>query len=495
MKLKKLMAMLLSSAMFLSLFTGCSSEAEENGNAAGEDKVSETDEDIYTVRVWGYGDAKTDELEKVSEEISKITREKIGVNVELYRTIDTEKLNLALTSGEKMDLVCIHGTTADTLVSTGKLMPLDDLYAEYAKDAAALVNEEDLSSNKVNGKMYFLPTENDNARASGFCMRKDIVDELGIDISEIKTMDDMHDVLVQVKEAYPDIYPLVPTWAGGGMQGVFHIDDFCNGLAVLEDATTDDTTVTSLYETEEWQNFCKTMYQWQEEKLIMPDATTTTDNNPIATVGFASFENIKPGKDVENYKLYGKEVVFAEITPAIKNTSMVKGCWSIAAGCEKPEKAMELWNLMYTDSEIANLFINGVEGEHYVYTDDSKKFMALPEGVTDTGYSVLDWAWPNCTITGVWEGGDADLWEQLREFNDSAYASPALGFMFDTTNVVNEITACQNVQQKYLTPLQWGILNPDETIPVFLEELEDAGLKDIQEEAQRQLDEWLAENK
>lgn len=453
----------------------------------------QADDDVYTVNVWGYGEATSDELEKVSEAISEITREKIGVNVNLYRTIDSEKLNLALTSGEKMDLVCVHGLSASSLVSTGRLMELDDLYEEYAKDAAELVKEEDMAANKVDGELYFLPTNNDNARSSGFCMRKDIVDELGIDVSSIHSMEDMHDVLVQVKEAYPDLYPLVPTWANGGMQSVFHVDDLCSGLAVLADATTDDTTVTSLYETQEWQDFVATMYEWQQEGLIMPDATTTTDNNPIATVGFADFENIKPGKALENYKMYGKEVVFAELVPAIKNTDMVKGAWSIAAGCERPDKAMELWNLMYTDSEIANLFVNGIEGENYVYTDDTKTFVTLPDGVTDTGYSVLDWAWPNCTITSVWEGGDADLWDQLNEFNDTAIASPALGFMFDTSPVINEITACQNVQQKYASSLQWGILNPEEAIPQMMSELEDAGLRTIQEEAQKQLDAWLSE--
>lgn len=498
------MTILCGAVLAGSLLAGCGGQenAGDGGKAtvpegrketAGETDPAAVDSDIYTVRVWSYGESNSDELAKVSAAVSEITREKIGVEVELYRTIDTEKLNLALTSGEKMDLVCIYGLAASTLVSTGRLMELDELYTEYAKDAAALVKEEDMAANRVDGKLYYLPTNNDNARSSGFCMRRDIVDELGVDISSIHSMEDMHDVLVQVKQAYPDIYPLVPTWANGGMQGVFHMDDFCSGLAVLADATTDDTTVTSLYETSEWQDFVRTMYQWQQEGLIMPDATTTTDNNPIATVGFASYENIKPGKALENYKMYGKEVVFAQLVPAIKNTDMVKGCWSIAAGCERPDKAMQLWNLMYTDTEIANLFTNGIEGEHYVYTDETNTFLKLPEGVTDTGYSVLDWVWPNCTVTSVWEGAESDLWAQLNAFNDSAAASPALGFTLDTTPVINEITACQNVQQKYVSSLQWGILDPEEAILQFMSELEAAGLKTIQQEAQKQLDAWLSE--
>ena len=47
--------------------------------------------------------------------------------------MDSEKLNLALTSGEKWILVCNNGLTFSTLVSTGRVLPLDELFEEYAK--------------------------------------------------------------------------------------------------------------------------------------------------------------------------------------------------------------------------------------------------------------------------------------------------------------------------------------------------------------------------
>ena len=42
---------------------------------------------------------------------------------------------------------------------------------------------------------------------------------------------------------------------------------------------------------------------------------------------------------------------------------------------------------------------------------------------------------------------------------------------------------------------QWGALDPDEAIPEFIAELEAAGIRTIHEEAQRQLDEYLANQK
>lgn len=59
------------------------------------------DDDVVKLKIWVFGEGSTEECEKVSEALSEITREKIGAEVEIYQTIDTEKLNLAMTSGRK----------------------------------------------------------------------------------------------------------------------------------------------------------------------------------------------------------------------------------------------------------------------------------------------------------------------------------------------------------------------------------------------------------
>ena len=158
------------------------------------------------------------------------------------------------------------------------------------------------------------------------------------------------------------------------------------------------------------------------------------------------------------------------------------------------EKAMELWNVMYTDADVATLFVDGIEGKHWVWTDDTKTFVTTPEGVetSASGYSVCDWSMPNQQLTPVWEGNPADLWDQLNEFNKSGVASPAQGFTWDSTSMINQITACNNVVAQYDVALRWGTLDPDEAIPEFVSALEAAGINDIIAEKQKQLDEYLA---
>lgn len=278
------------------------------------------------------------------------------------------------------------------------------------------------------------------------------------------------------------------------MQEIIPFDNLGDKLGVLEDCNSDSTTVVNLYETDSYRELCERMYQWNQEGLIMPDATTTTENNLLSTVGFCDYENIKPGKALEMQKSYGKEFALIQITDPYKYTEITGGSsFFIPSSSERPDKAMQLWNLMFTDPEVSNLFVNGLEGKHWVYTDDTHTFITTPEGMDSTasGYSCVDWSWPNPRITPVWEGGDADLWDQYQTFTEGAVASPALGFQWDSTPVMNQVTACNNVVSKYDTALRWGVLDPAESLPEFIEALKSAGIDDIVAEKQAQLDQWL----
>lgn len=79
---------------------------------------------------------------------------------------------------------------------------------------------------------------------------------------------------------------------------------------------------------------------------------------------------------------------------------MVASAYCIPASCEKPEKAMQILELLYTDPEIANIFANGLEGEHWVYADEENNVIDYPEGkdANSTGYTVFSWSVPNQLI-------------------------------------------------------------------------------------------------
>ncbi|SEL59441.1 MULTISPECIES: ABC transporter substrate-binding protein [unclassified Butyrivibrio] len=502
MKKKRLVALLSALTLVLSL-TACggSGAGTSGGGGTNSDQASGDGSgsgEYVKLVVWGNGNADTEDCNEVAEAVNKITREKIGCEIELVRGQDAEQINLALTSGEAIDLMCYNNISGqfNTVVNNNWAYPLDDLLEKYGQGAKGVINEYDLEACKKDGVLYALPNQKDTSRAAGFAMRKDICDELGITVPEYGTYDDMHEILVKVHEAHPEMDALVPTWAQGGMQTTIPADPLGDSLGILEDCREDSTTVVDEAETKSFQDFCKMMWQWNQEGLIMPDATTTTENALLSNNGFAMYENWKPGKELEVYKGNGKEVYFMKIHGPIKHTAIPNGnSWMIPYSSKHPEEAMKLWNLMYTDPEISNLFINGIEGKHWVYTDDTKKMITSPEGVDPnaSGYSSMDWAWPNQQITPVWEGAeDPDLWTKLNEFNNSGEPSPAMGFIWDSSPVMNQVTACNNVVSSYRTALLWGAIDPEENLPKYIDELKAAGIDEIIAEKQKQLDAFLA---
>ncbi len=87
----------------------------------------------------------------------------------------------------------------------------------------------------------------------------------------------------------------------------------------------------------------------------------------------------------------------------------------------------------------------------------------------------------------------ADIWEQMKAFNESAKVSPALGFSFDATPVKTEVAAATNVVNQYKVGLESGSLDPA-LIAEFNEKLKASGLDKIITEKQKQLDAWKAAN-
>lgn len=240
-----------------------------------------------------------------------------------------------------------------------------------------------------------------------------------------------------------------------------------------------------------------------QEGLIQADAVNTTESSTTllsAGTAFGYFTNLKPGFAEENSSSLGFELATIEIIPALGATNNVsRATWTISSGCKNPEAAMKLLNELYTNPELANLYIYGIEDTHYKVLERSgasngEDIITWADGVdaTTSDYrKSATWLAPNQFIGDVWEGSASDIWDQQRSFNNNALKSVAFGFTYDSAGVTNEVAACTNVVSKYHNALICGALEPESTLKRFNEELYAAGLQNIIDEKQKQLDEWL----
>lgn len=520
--MKKFVSVLVCGCLGFSLLSGCGESEQKkqlisdsgkeemisDGNQAGaedgstDEKNKEydfSDRPHYTIKIMMFGDANTEDCDVVAEKLSEITEEKLNADVELTRvgfgSFETQ-LNLALSSGEELDLFNPHAMGLTTLVNNGQVKEMNALLDTYGTKLKAMISEEDWLCNSVNGKIYAVPSNKEKAHGIGFVMRKDILDETGTSIEDIKSLDDLHDVLLKVKELHPELYPVVTNY--GALFNSLPVDSLgdSNNLGVLVDPYNDTSlTVENLYASDFYKELCETMYQWNKDGLIMPDGSTNSEGAKQlikAGKGFGQFNNMQPGMEIERSIACGTEMVCWEYKEPISMTSDVAYGMCISENSGDPERAMALLELMYTDPEVSNLVINGIEGRHYTIIDSENHIIDYPEGkdISNVGYSRYPYGWPNQQISMIWNGYSTDIWDQTKAFNENAKQSPAKGFIFDSSQVLNEITACTNVVGKYNNALLCGSLNPDEVLQNFINELEDSGIDRIIKEKQSQLDEW-----
>ena len=486
---------------------GTSSKAGEESQASAEDLK---EPELVTMDIVTMASGKEESgIAQVEEAMNAILEEKFNVNVKLtFLPFGSyaEQTTLLLSSGEGVDLMAVYMVPYASCATSGQIMPIDDLLEQYGQGIIEQLGWDMINCGRVDGELFGLTQGRDLAASQGFSYRLDLAEKHSLDMESVKTLDDLHDVLAVIKEKEENVWPVAVS-AGENIRNWDwdSVGDEMVNLGVLANHA-QDTTIVNLYETDQYKDLVTTMYNWMQEGLIQSDAVNTTETASTlmeAGTAFGTFTNLKPYYAEENNPNLTNKIGVVEIMPALATTDRVTmGLWSIAGSCEHPEAAMKVLNALYSDPEVANLYMYGVEGTHYEVVEEGavtngQDRINYPEGLdaTTTTYRKSGtWLQPNQFIGDIW-GLDlpADYWDATRDFNNNSDKSAAFGFSFDATKTANELTACTNVVNKYHKALVCGALNPEETLPKFNQELKDAGIDAIITEKQTQLDEWLAQ--
>lgn len=204
-----------------------------------------------------------------------------------------------------------------------------------------------------------------------------------------------------------------------------------------------------------------------------------------------------PVEEALQAKNYGFQVdMFATTSQTPLRTSQVQeDGWGISSTSKNPEKAMEFLNLMYSNPEISNLLMNGIEGQEYQKVSD--RIITYPDNVSadNIGYSRYFSVFGDFMDIYQWQPVTEDFYQDLKDFRDNITVSPLLGYTFDVSPVASEYAAVMRVLSEYLPPLECGMIADVEgAVKNMNVLLSDAGINQIIEENQRQLDLWLTNN-
>ena len=444
-------------------------------------------------------------LTTVQEAINVIAREKIGVEVTL-KVIGladySSSVSRSLQGGEKIDVFETVFNFANC-VSMEMGYDITDLIQEYGTGIMEVMSEDILDVAKVDGRLYAVPVNRPLANSGYFLCRQDILEALDIDISNVLTPDDLTPVFEKVKAAYPDMTMIAPLGTGqlGLELSIPEIDYLSDSDRSCFGALIGDSlTVENLYESDAFIHNVKLARQWYEAGYILKDAATTIMTQVELMTGGNCFGVFTahglPADELAGMMsvMYGYPIAAIKVgDPYIVTSSANIVTTMIASNTNVPEASMKFVNLMYTDADVMNLLICGIEDRDYVMTEDG--YVAYPEGQTDATVPYTA-QMENATLGNYFlikpiVGTSKSSIEFALEQNKTAKRSPAFGFNFDPTRVSSAYTAVSNVANQYLPGLICGSVDPETELPRFVQALKDAGLQRIIDAKQDQLDKWL----
>lgn len=541
---RKVVAGMLTAVMAVSMLAGCgSSSSSSTGSTSGsaassskssvselEDKYSEEDPYHLTFAYLEFYEQDDAARDAVQDAINDYMIPKYHIEVELLplQSADYQKkVQLMLSGGDALDVFPIQATYAASWINMGGVYDMN----EFMDTEEGMAIEDALGENltyagSMNNILYGFPANKEYVELGGLCMRADICDELGIteEYGLEKNKDEYDgtiynwsvagEIFEKVKEAYPDMVPLYLNQSSQ-MNRFTHFDTLGDNFGVIDwESDHDSTTVVNKYETDTYKNAVKMLADWYDKGYIYKDAQTdTSGSSTMMKAGntFSYATAIKPGMLVEAeaangmdcYAMYfgtGTEPTSNEGTRSVLFTG--NACLyntGIATNSEDPAMAFKFVSALYTDPTLMNLWQYGIEDVNYKKNDDGTIYYADGEDGSNYKYHQnTGWSMGNQMISYVWSdcSKTADYWDKLEAHNAWGDVSPTFGFNWDSTEHSTELTALSNALNNYRAALETGSVGSakvDETLDSLNKALYDAGLQDVMDEKQAQLDKWLEE--
>lgn len=427
-------------------------------------------------------------------------------------------IQLMLSGGDALDIIPVFYPYASSWISMGGIYDMSKLMdTEDGQKIVTALGKENAYVGSMNGVLYGFPANKESVELGGLFMRADICDELGItEEYGLKANQDEYtgqyydwsvagDIFAKVKAAHPEMTPLY-LYNSSQMARFEFFDELVDNFGVLDwEADHNTTTVVNKYETDTYKRSVTRLADWYDKGYIYKDAATDTQGTATmmkAGNTFSYATAIKPGflaeaqaaNGTNGYVMYfgnHKEGGISTTNVSFFNTG-------IASNSADPEMAFKFVSALYSDAELMNLWQNGIKDVNYkVQEDGTAYFVDGEDGSNYKYHQNTGWFMGNQFISYVWNDGtkSADYWTKLQKHNEWAEYTKAFGFMWDSTKYSTEITALNNALNTYRSALETGSVgaaNVESTLSKLNDALYAAGLKDVMEAKQKQLDDFLA---
>ena len=465
--------------------------------------------------------------EQLQQYVPNTTVEFIDVSFDEY----SEKFSQVLASGEGVDLAWTGWLiNKPQNIADGNLMPLDDLLAEYGQGIVDTLGEEvvEIHRNAADGKLYYLPSwqglcgerrgwlvVTEIAELAGDTWIEDTEAALNKWRNNYSGIEDFQAVLDQAtkylaaaKEAgklgagintgrafgwsmYNGMYSFLGV--GGAEIGI----TYCDGTFTVKDGVA----------SEHYKLYAKTMADWYKEGYIRSDimsvdtSTLTTPKNGEITDTTYVFSCDPYLTEADQEAAIADAGMDMTYLPIEENAYLILGgdtSYAIPYCADEPERAMMVLNAIYSQPDLYNTLIYGIEGEDYTKNADGTITTSYvgASPTADDSYGIQRWIIGSCKNALINNGTDPNYYADLEALEETARVNPFLNFTFDRTNVEGICASILNVYYEYGPQLDNGVAgdNWEELYNNYMAARKDAGIEELVTEFQNQLNAYIEAN-
>lgn len=499
MKFKRFLAAGLAGVMTIGALAGC-------GNSSGGDQKASSDNgsgtqsegsdasdggELVDLKWVIIGNGMPENYDTWITKVNDYIKDKVGVRLEMeivsWADWDSRR-NIIVSTNEPYDIIFGHGGNYISDINLGAYCDITDLIEANMPELHEMMPEECWTAVKVNDRIYGVPTYKDIAVSNYAIWDKELVDEYSLDIASLTEMDKLTPVFEQLKADKND-YPFYSK--NDGIYFIFDAYDQIGAGTQILGVRYDDQDAKVCFTLEEPDIYkqLQTVYDWNQKGLINPDAATLSEARAY------NMWRIGQGWETAAYTSWGpqmgKEVVVTKVGDSILSNDTVRGSINmISTNSKYPEKCLQLLNLVNTDTKLRDMFYYGEEGVNFEYTEDGKVHKNTDIQWAMAGYT------NGCYFSVTQEDTDEyGQFDEIKKLTDGAVASVMLGFTFDTSSIYDQLANCSEIWLRYKSEVMTGVKDPAVCVPQIKEELMAAGFQDILDEAQRQVDEFMANKK
>lgn len=466
--------------------------------------------------------------EQLQQYVPNTTVEFIDVPFEEY----SEKFSQVLASGEGVDLAWTGWLiNKPQNIADGNLMPLDDLLAEYGQGIVDILGENvvEIHRNADDGKLYYLPSwQGLVGDRRGWLVVTEIAELAGdtwIEDTEAAlnkwrnnysegteafqaVLDQATKYLAAAKEA-GKLGAGINTGRvfGWSMYNGTRSNPGVGGSEIgipFEDNT---FTVIDGVASEHYKLYAKTMADWYKEGYIRSD---------IMSVDTSTLTMPKNGEITDTTYVFSCDPYLTEADqdaatadagmdmtylPVEENASLILGgdtSYAIPYCADEPERAMMVLNAIYSQPDLYNTLIYGIEGEDYTKNADGTITTSYvgASPTADDSYGIQRWIIGSCKNALINNGTDPNYYADLEALEETARVNPFLNFTFDRTNVEGICASILNVYYEYGPQLDNGVAgdNWEELYNNYMAARKDAGIEELVTEFQNQLNAYIEAN-